>query len=276
MNVVVRFSAAGVAERLRAPIDRRCASFERTLEKIATLTARGIKTTLRIQPVIPGFEEDALRMTRGAALAGANQVSFEYLKLPKESLRTDVRVLSDVIGFDILGHMKAIGLAEQGWDYALAPRAKRSFVITARRSCHESGLSFGAGDTEFIPWSDGDGCCGSTSNNFRNSTQFQANYVGAIKFALSNPRQEVYFRSVEEVWSPTRSVSTYLDSRSRNRASDHHTSDWIRLVAARWNGGLGPYSPAFFDGVKWTGKIDAMGFRIYDASSLATGLATTG
>src|SRR5262245_12904917 len=275
MNVVVRFSAAGVAERFRAAIDRRCASFEKTLEKIATLTARGVTTTLRIQPVIPGFAEDALRMTHRAALAGASQVSFEYLKLPKESLRTDVQVMSDVIGFDILAHMKAMGLAEHGWDYALAPRAKRSFIITARRDCHESGLSFGAGDTEFIPWSDGDGCCGSSSHNFRNSTQFHANYVGAIKSALSRPHQEVHFRSVEEVWSPIRPISTYLDSGSRNRGSDQRTSDWMGLVAARWNGGLGPYSPAFFDGVRWTGKVDAMGFRIYDATSLGTSLAST-
>jgi DNA repair photolyase len=276
MNVVVRFSAAGVAERFRAAIDRRCATFERTLEKIAALTACGIKTTLRIQPVVPGFEEDALRMTRGAALAGAKQVSFEYLKLPKETLRTDVQIMSDVIGFDILRHMKAIGLAEQGWDYALAPRAKRSFIIAARRSCHESGLRFGAGDTEFIPWSDGDGCCGSTSHNFHNSTQFRANYAGAIKSALSGSHDQVQFRSVEEVWSPAKPVSTYLDSSSRNGGSDYRTSDWIRLVAARWNGGLGPYSPAFFDGIRWTGKVDAMGFRIYDATILARSLASTG
>jgi len=275
MNVVVRFSAAGVAERFRAAIDRRCASFERTLEKIATLTARGIKTTLRIQPVIPGFEEDALRMTHRAALAGASQVSFEYLKLPKETLRTDVQIMSGVIGFDILRHMKAIGLAEQGWDYALAPRAKRSFIITARRDCHENGLSFGAGDTEFIPWSDGDGCCGSASHNFHNSTQFRANYVGAIKSALTGPHHEVRFHSIEERWSPIRPVSTYLDSRSRTGVSHHGTSDWISMVATRWNGGLGPYSPAFFDGVRWTGKVDAKGFRIYDATSLASSLAST-
>jgi hypothetical protein len=225
MNVVVRFSAAGVTERFRAAIDRRCASFDRTLEKIATLTSRGITTTLRIQPVIPGFEEDALRMTRRAALARASQVSFEYLKLPKESLRTDVHVMSEVVGFDILRHMKAMGLAEHGWDYALAPHAKRSFIITARRGCHESGLSFGAGDTEFIPWSDGDGCCGNSFHNFRNSTQFHANYVGAIKAALSSRHQEVHFRSVGEVWSPVRPISTYLDSRSRNRTSDLRTGN---------------------------------------------------
>jgi hypothetical protein len=276
MNVVVRFSAAGVAERFRAAIERRCATFEKTLEKIATLTACGITTTLRVQPVIPGFEEDSLHMTRRAALAGVHQVSFEYLKLPKESLRTDVRIMSDVIGFDIVRHMEAIGIAEQGWDYALASGAKRGFIATARRICHESGVAFGAGDTEFIPWSDGDGCCGSSSRNLRNSTQFQANYVGAIKSALSDPRQEVRFRSIEEVWSPARPVSTYLDSGSRNLASNHRTSDWMRLVGARWNGGLGPYSPTFFDGVRWTGKVDAMGFRIYDATSLAADLLRPG
>jgi len=273
MNAVVRFSAAGVAEKFRAGIDRRCSSFQRTLEKIESLNALGIKTTLRIQPVIPGFEEDAIRMLREAALAGARQVSFEYLKLPKESLRTEVRLMSNVIGFDVLEWMKSLGLAEVGWDYGLSPKAKREFIRTARRQCHAHGILFGAGDTEFIPWSDGDGCCGSSSHDLTGATQFQANYVGAIKGSLKSSTREVRFQAIEQVWSPTHSVSSYLDSRSRNRANGDKSSDWIRLVAARWNGNLGPYSPSFFDGVTWGGQLDAMGFRIYDSSQLARELA---
>jgi DNA repair photolyase len=274
MNVMVRFSATGVAERFRAKIDRRCSSFNRTLEKVAVLTAHGIKTAIRIQPVIPGFEEEALRMMSEAALAGVQQVSFEYLKLPKESLQTDIRIMSDAVGFDIFKQMKSLGLAEVGWDYSLVPDAKREFVIAAREACHGSGVRFGAGDTEFIPWSDGDGCCGSSSYQLTSSTQFRANYVGAIKLALKSPSREVRFSLLEQAWSPSKSIGTYLDSRSRNRTNDNASSDWLALIGARWNGDFGPYSPTFFNGVEWTGKLDAMGFRIYDVTSLASSLAS--
>ena len=176
--------------------------------------------------------------------------------------------MSDVVGFDIFQQMKLLGLVEVGWDYSLVPDAKRYFVSAARKACHRDGVRFGAGDTEFIPWSDGDGCCGSSSSDLISSTQFRANYVGAIKSALNEPSREVRFGLIEEVWSPSNSISSYLDSRSRNRTNEHARSDWIALMAARWNGNLGPYSPAFFDGVEWSGKFDGTGFRVYDATSL--------
>src|SRR5690606_26456131 len=70
MNVFVRLSAAGIQEKLRPQVDRRCDSFAETLNKIASLSARGNATGLRVQPVIPGFEEDAFDMACQAAGAG--------------------------------------------------------------------------------------------------------------------------------------------------------------------------------------------------------------
>jgi DNA repair photolyase len=180
MDVLVRFSAAGVSERFRGEIDRRCATFDRTLDKISILTSHGIATGLRIQPVIPGFEDDAIEMARQASAAGVRQISFEYLKLPTESLQQDTRRLHAVLGFDVFDRMRQLGVTAVGWDYTLSPKAKRAFILEARQQCHRLGVRFGAGDTEFIPWSDGDGCCGSSTECLPNSTQFRANFVGAL------------------------------------------------------------------------------------------------
>jgi hypothetical protein len=38
---------------------------------------------------------------------------------------------------------------------------------------------------------------------------------------------------------------------------------WPSLVAHRWNGGKGPYSPEFFYGVAWTGEYYEHGFKTY-------------
>jgi DNA repair photolyase len=146
MNVFVRFSAAGVSELLRPQVDRRCDTFPQTLNKIATLSSRGVATGLRVQPVIPGFEEDALEMTREAAAAGAKQVSFEYLKVPVESMASEIPALSAVVGSDILGSMRERGLRMVGWDYMLTSDAKRAFVGRAEagfRRKSESSLPGG-------------------------------------------------------------------------------------------------------------------------------------
>jgi DNA repair photolyase len=272
MNVVVRFSAAGVAESARAQVDRGCCTFDGTLSKIKALSSAGIATGLRIQPVIPGFEAEALNMAQRSAAAGVNQVSFEYLKLATESLRSDSRLLLRATGVDVLGHMTAHGTARLGWDVTLVPDAKRAFVREARSVCHKAGIRFGAGDTEFIPWSDGDGCCGSSTTFLRNSRQFESNFVGAIKTGLKRQSHQVRYKDAAHKWGPSYPVSTYLNWQSRGMQNDGTRSDWEALIAHRWNGANGPYSPGFFDGVAWTGKTDVKGFRIYDASGLSRSL----
>ena len=272
MMVVVRFSAAGVSERYRLQIDRRCADFDRTLEKISKLARNGVVTALRIQPVIPGFEQDALDMARKAAAAGARRISFEYLKLPKESVANEIKILSSVVGFDLLKHMSRAGLSTVGWDYSLISCVKRPFVLEARKVCHSAGVSFGAGDTDFIPLSDGDGCCGSTSDLLPGSSQFKANLSGIVKLGSQGQDQKVRFDQLKTIWAPQRPISTYLDTRSRGPKNSGHTSDWLSLLARRWNGECGPYSPDFFYGVNWQGECDRDGMRIYDASELADAL----
>jgi hypothetical protein len=269
MRVAVRFSAAGINEKYRSQVDRRCGNFRRTLDKISTFTNYGIPTVLRIQPVIPGFEQDALEMTRIAAKAGVRRVSFEYLKLPKETIRTQIKLLGDVVGFDLLEKMRAQGLNTVGWDYSLTASAKRPFVLEARRVSHDANISFGGGDSEFIPLSDGDGCCGSTSDLLPGSYQFKANLVGAVKAAVKTRHKQVYFSDVKDAWFPRHPVSTYLDTRSRGGQKSREF-DWIDMVARRWNGDCGPYSPDFFNGVQWLGNLDADGMRVYDASELAS------
>jgi DNA repair photolyase len=274
MNVVFRISAAGIDEALRPVVERKCDPFSVTLKKIRALCKRGIPVALRLQPVFPRFEKAALRMATKAARAGASRVTFEYLKLPSESMRTDFVSLTPELGYDVIATMSEMGLKKIGPDWSLSPDAKRNFVRAARRHCHRLGIRFGAGDTEFIPWSDGDGCCGSTNEFLNGSAQFTANFVGVIKHAVRTPSKRVRFSQLRRRWSPQLSVGNYFDGRSRVSAEDRgNETDWFALMARRWNLGSSPYSPAFFDGVLPTKQKDAEGFTVYDASPLAAELA---
>lgn len=144
MNLVFRISASGIAENFRHLVDRKAAPFDITLERIATLARAGIKVALRIQPVFPSFEAEALRMATLAWQAGASQVTFEYLKLPNDTVRAAIMDLKPNIG-DVCGIMGEMGIKKTGPDWTLTADAKRPFVRQARNHCHALGLRFGAG-----------------------------------------------------------------------------------------------------------------------------------
>lgn len=274
MNVVVRLSAAGIPEPLRRAVEPKTEGFAATERMLLALSARGIVTGLRIQPIFPGHEEEALAMAEAAARAGTRQISFEYLKIPGESVNTEMAAASRALGYDIIERMRGLGVVRLGPDWSLSRDAKRPFVRRARHLSHALGVKFGAGDTEFIPWSDGNGCCGASELTQDGANHFTANFVGAIRASLSRNDKRVSFDMLEALWSPEQSIGNYMDWRRRIPAEQREgRTDWLALMSRRWNGGKSPYSPAFFDGVRPTGDIDETGFRIYESSELARELA---
>jgi DNA repair photolyase len=274
MNVVVRLSAAGIPEHLRKIIEPRSDGFDATIDKLARLSAKGITTGLRIQPIFPGFEAEALAMATASAKAGVKQLSFEFLKIPGETVGTEIAAASKALGYDIVEHMRAKGVTRLGPDWSLSRDAKRPFVRQARQLCRSLDVKFGAGDTEFIPWSDGNGCCGASELTQEGANHFTANFVGSIRASLARPDKKVRFETLLELWSPEQSIGNYMDWRRRIPPDERvGFTDWLAILSRRWNGGKSPYSPAFFDGVVATTEFDGNGFRIYDASVLARELA---
>jgi DNA repair photolyase len=275
MNVVVRLSAAGISESVRKIVEPRTKGFAATISTIARLTEHGITSGLRIQPIFPGYEQESFDMAEQAATAGVSQLSFEYLKVPGESVATEIAAASRGLGYDIVERMQQLGVVRLGPDWALSRDAKRPFVRKARRLSHELGVKFGAGDTEFIPWSDGNGCCGASELTQGGANHFTANFVGAIRASLALPDKRVRFDMLTDLWSPEQSIGNYMDWRRRIRPEDRcGRSDWLALMSRRWNGGKSPYSPAFFDGVAATSETDDAGFTIYDSSELARELSS--
>lgn len=274
MNVVVRLSAAGISEPLRRIVEPRSEGFAATMRILEALGGRGIVTGLRIQPIFPGYEEEALEMAEAAAAAEVKQLSFEYLKVPGESVGTEIAAASRALGYDIVDRMRGLGVVRLGPDWMLSKDAKRPFVRRARSLSHALGVKFGAGDTEFIPWSDGNGCCGASELTQDGANHFTANFVGAIRASLARADKRISFDLLADLWSPEQSIGNYMDWRRRIPADQREgRSDWLALMGRRWNGGKSPYSPAFFDGVAATDDVDENGFRVYNSSQLARELA---
>ena len=264
MNVYVRLSAAGVAEKYREDLDYRCGSLRQVLGRIRILSDAAIPVSLRVQPIIPGFEKSALSMAEKAISVGAKHISFEYLKIAGEDSEVSLKAISKAIGSNIWNEMERRGLKRFGRDYSLAPDAKAEFVAKARDLCHRLGAKFGAGDTEFIPYSDGHGCCSGAGHFLKRANEFQTNFTGVISQRMG--RGPIRFSDLLTLWSPHHSIKTYLTTDSRKGDESGRYSNWVSLIAHRWNGTTSPYSPAFFAGVTWDGKYDSEGYKIYKFS----------
>jgi len=157
--------------------------------------------------------------------------------------------------------MQRLGLRRIGRDYTIEPESKTAFLSKAKKTCSELGVKFGAGDTEFIHLSDGHGCCSGSGHFLSQANEFKANFCGALKKNMTG--RGIQFGDLFSEWSPQGNVHAYLTTNSRGRDSSGEYSDWLSLLAHRWNGGRSPYSPGFFAGVTWTGCLDQAGFKIY-------------
>jgi DNA repair photolyase len=262
MNVMVRFSAAGVRESARAAVDYKCSTFAETLHRATILDQAGVPVSLRIQPIIPGSDLDALRMLREAAAAGVRHVSFEFLKLPIEKSDAVIHSLNRALGTDVWAAAKQAGIKRVGPDYTIAVPWKLAFLRSAMSLGSELGVLIGAGDTELIHLSEGGGCCNGSSAFLRTANQFDANLSSVVSRG-EGPRS-VRFSDLLNRWSPERPISTYLMTDSRTRDGTGRFSDWMSLIAHRWNGSKGPYSPQLFAGVTWSGEFDQDGFKVYE------------
>ena len=262
MNVLVRFSAAGVREECRTKLEIGCPKIDNIFDTIALLSSQDITVSLRIQPVIPGHEDAAIALARRGSEAGAKHLSFEYLKIGTEERRRTIARVSEAVGTDIWKVMAERGVTRIGRDYTLTAAAKCDFVKRAKQACCEYGVKFGAGDTEFIHLSDGSGCCNGAGYFLKGSTQFRANFVGVLSGRKKGDK--IYFSDLERYWQPKGNVHAYLTTDSRGRSSNKCMSSWMSLIAHRWNGGKSPYSPAFFFGVVWKGDYDERGYKIYE------------
>lgn len=266
MDIYIRLSAAAVPEVCRASLEMGCDSFSVTKRKIEKLSKAGIPVSLRIQPIIPGFENEGLRMVREAAEAGVRHVSFEHLKLSIEDRGADVQRISEATGVDLWKLMIDRGIQRIGRDYALLAPSKRDFLSAARSECRSSGVAFGAGDTEFIHESDGGGCCNGSGLFLRGGHQFTCNLVGVLSGRRAG--DAIRFVDFKAHWSPVGGIHNYLTTNSRTRSPSKTLSSWMTLLEHRWNGSAGPYSPMLFAGVSWKGDYDSHNRKIYRFESV--------
>ena len=258
---LVRISMAGSSESLRRKVDKGSSPLKTVLGRIDTLSSRGIPVSVRLQPILPGQERSILRIIPRLADAGAKHVAFEHLKLPLDPKAPERLAMTSLLGEKLTRLYQPENTYRVGRDLALKPHLKIELLRNAKEACHENGMLFGAGDTEFIPESDGNGCCNGSSLLIDRASQFTGNLTGLISSARMG--QEIRFSDIYQHWTPREDIHNYLTTNSRTRTRRKNATSWLGLLEHRWNGKVSPYSPAFFMGVQWSGRQDSRGRNIY-------------
>ena len=110
-----------------------------------------------------------------------------------------------------------------------------------RQYAHNLGLTFGAADNDLLHFSDGHCCCSGADILLQRATFFQFNYIEAVKRGISS--KEIRLENIEGMWRPLRSISMYINSRSRLPPSLSGTSDMERYLRAGWNGRVSGFVP---------------------------------
>jgi DNA repair photolyase len=256
-DFAVQFSISTLDARLSSAVDIGASCPAQRLRAMEILSARGIRTSGRLQPLLPGREDDGEAVINAVANAGARHVGVEHLKLSVERSARGTSKLSEVLERDLPRFYKDSQAKRCGREWILPPMERVQRMLRLRGIAWSSGLTFVAADTDLLHLSDGESCC-SGADLLGFATAYRFTYTQALHASTNG---EVRFASIAKEWRPSRSIGQFVNSKCRLPGSS--PDEYVR---DGWNGILHGHSPKDFYGVSDTGQKDNEGFVIYQVS----------
>lgn len=191
------------------------------LEALESLSAAGIWTAVRIQPMIPDtpIESDLGAFIARIAKAGVKHVLVESYKASSNSDRT---ALMWKLFPGAINNFKYPDSNRQSHEKLIPSWRKWKYVKTARALCHEHGMTFGAADNDLRDQGDVVCCCGIDNlPGFENFWRYQASQAAVIAKA----KGVVSLEDMQEYWSggeqtlDTGNTENYPEYQAYRRAS---------------------------------------------------------
>lgn len=255
-NFLLQVSFSTLDPQLAGRIERGTPTPLKRLRSMETVAARGLRVSVRHQPLLPGDNATINALVRSAASAGARHYGAEHLKLGLENSARQA-VLSGQLP-DVAELYDRHGV-RSGRELVLRPELRVESILEARSMAHQSGLSFGAADSDLLPISDGDACCSGADLHLPNAGQpFRHTYLTAVR---NSPDDVVAYDTIRSEWAPTGTIARFVNSHSRiGGAQGAGIKDYVRR---NWNGRPNGPSPGMFAGVKPTERFDKSGFQLY-------------
>lgn len=261
-NFYVRISFTGVSDVLVQDVERGVPTSLEKLEAIQALSNAGVPVSMRLQPIIPGYERDAEQLVKLAGSFGAKHVSAEYLKLPVEISSRQYSYLKAQFP-DLTDFYKSAGARKLGREFVLPVNAKLPFLLRLREIALGLGLKFGFAENELLHLNNFKSCCNGADLFLNAANFFDANILGMVKNRLDGSNVE--FGLSSDTWVPTNSMLSHFNSRSRGLNTNLSPQErWIGILREKWNSQSWRGGPASFLGVKDIGEKDKFGNRVYE------------
>lgn len=264
---VVQCSMSSTDDELLADIDCGTPGPSRLTHAAAVATDSGIPVAFRVQPLLPGREEDACDVIEMASKVGAFHVGVEHLKLPLERGWWGTRALSERLEIDLEKYFKDRRSERVGREWILPTHERLPRILELRRMVRERHMTFGAADTDLLPIGDGACCCSGIDLLPGWSGQhFKHNYAEAIRRTDSEGR--IRYSSIEDEWIPRGPISRWVNSRSRIPAdpSTGAGASMSAYIARNWRGSPNGPMPEAFAGVTRAEVTDEGKRTIYQLS----------
>jgi hypothetical protein len=265
---VLQCSLSSMDDRLLTDVDCGTPGPTRLVKAARKAAREGVPVSFRVQPLLPTREKDAYDVLVVAADVGAFHVAFEHLKLPLEESWVGTHKLSSILGLDLRDFYRKNRASRVGREWVLPPEQRLPGLLQLRDAAHELGLSFGAADTDLLPIGDGSCCCsGLDLLDSWSGFHFRHNFAEAIRRA--SPDGVVTYSSIEECWLPSRSISRWVNSRSRLPFdTDQGSGASMQAYLLRnWEGSPNGPMPEGFYGVSSAGSRDPEGRMTYQVSA---------
>ena len=260
-NFYVRISVAAVESELASVLEPGVPTVGDRMNCARIMAARGVPVSLRLQPIIPGFEKDAERLIIDAAHNGFKHVSAEYLKLPVETTAHNFTKLQRTLP-GIRHLYTKLNAVRVGREFILPTSFKKPRLLSLKKVADKLGLVFGFAENELLLQNDFISCCNASDLFLRGAKYFNFNIAGILRSQIHSG--EFRFTVSQSEWLPSNSVFSHLNSKSRVPAGNGSNRDaWIKFLKDKWNAGPWRGGPASFDGVINTGLLDDEGNVIY-------------
>lgn len=264
-NFYVRVSFTSVSDELMTSVERGVPDTAQKMETVKVLTQAGVHVSARLQPIIPGHEEFAKTLVEQSASAGAVHVSAEYLKLPIETSSDQFAYLNAQFP-KLIDYYKSVGAKNVGRELVLPAAAKVDALFELRDLANKSGLVFGFAENEFLLFNPFKSCCNGADLYLDNANFFDANILGILRRQIKGTSAR--FGISDDIWVPTKSMLSHLNSRSRGSASENSSREkWIEILRNKWNAKAPRGGPESYFGLEFTGAHDESGNKVYEFSA---------
>lgn len=272
-NFLVRISCTISPKGVMGHLEKGVPSLDDRLRAAEKLSSLGVPVSLRLQPILFGEEHAARNLLSTAASAGVRHISAEYLKLPIENQSRQMSYLRIVLP-NLAAEYRRLNARQVGRELVLPSSIKAPGLFYLRDEAVAKGIGFGFAENEFLHLNPFESCCNAADLYLIGASYFSSNILGMVKRQL--PARKLYFDFSSDLWTPSHSVFSHLNSRSRG-ASDNEgkvslRERWILLLKEKWNSKAERGGPSGFWGIEDLGEVDTRGNIIFSINEKITGL----